>query len=317
MLSSLLDRAMDFAVVPGYSRVGYEVRRRSWPDEHLSLAGRTVVLTGATAGLGRAAAQRIAELGAGLIVVARSAERGARAVDELRESTGNDHVALVVGDLSDLSSVRAAAAEIRRRAPQVHVLINNAGVMPPHREVTADGIELAFATNVVGPFLLTELLRAALVAGAPSRVINVTSGGMYAQALDLDDPQTARADYDPPTVYARTKRSEVVLTEEWARRWRDDGVVVHAMHPGWADTPGVQSSLPRFRRLMAPILRSPAQGADTIVWLAAAAQPARSTGALWHDRRTRPVDRLPSTRTSAADAARLWALCERLSASPR
>ena len=309
MLFSLIDRAMDVTVVPGYSRIGYEVRRRAWPDKALSLSGRTVVLTGATAGLGRAAAEEIAGLGATLILVARSPERGQAAVDEIVAATGNEDVTLVIGDLSELASVRAAAARIVELAPAVNVLINNAGVMPPEREVTADGIELTFATNVVGPFLLTELLGDALRAGAPSRVINVSSGGMYTQKLDLDDPQTERREYDPPAVYARTKRAEVLLTQEWSRRWAGRGVVIHAMHPGWADTPGVQSSLPTFRRVTAPILRSPGQGADTIVWLAAADEPARSTGGFWHDRRERPVDRFPGTHAGLGDAQRLYALC--------
>jgi dehydrogenase/reductase SDR family member 12 len=135
---------------------------------------------------------------------------------------------------------------------------------------------------------------------------------MYTQRLHLDDLQMERGEFDGTVAYARTKRAEVVLTELWAQRLEGSGVVVHAMHPGWADTPGVRSSLPTFYKSTRPLLRTPEQGADTIVWLAAAAEPARSTGGFWHDRRRRPTHRLPWTRESVAEREALWAACERL-----
>ena len=113
-------------------------------------------------------------------------------------------------------------------------------------------------------------------------------------------------------MYARTKRAQVILTELWAKRLAGTGVVVHAMHPGWVDTPGVASSLPRFHRLTGPLLRSPEQGADTIVWLGAAAEPGESSGGFWHDRRRRPTHRVPWTRETPEDRERLWRECERL-----
>jgi NAD(P)-dependent dehydrogenase (short-subunit alcohol dehydrogenase family) len=136
---------------------------------------------------------------------------------------------------------------------------------------------------------------------------------MYTRKLDVEDLQSTRGDFDGPAAYARTKRAEVVLTEMLAERLAGTGVVVHAMHPGWADTPGVQSSLPRFHALTRPLLRTPAQGADTIVWLGAAAAPAQSSGGFWHDRRERPTHRVPWTRESPADRDALWAACEQLS----
>jgi dehydrogenase/reductase SDR family protein 12 len=193
------------------------------------------------------------------------------------------------------------------------VLVNNAGVLPPERTLSDDGIELTFATNVVGPFLLTELLLPMLKDSAPARVINVSSGGMYSQKLRPGDLQMEHGDFDSTTAYARTKRAEVILTEELAKRLEGSGVVVHSMHPGWADTPGVRSSLPRFYGLMKPLLRTAEQGADTIVWLGAAAEPAQSSGGFWHDRRRRPTHLLPWTHESDEDRARLWAECVRLS----
>ena len=313
MITSLLDRFMDFTVAPGYTNLGYAIRARAWEDRMPSLRGRTVLVTGGTSGLGRAAAEGFARLDARVLLLARNPERGARAVEEIASATGNPHVELVIGDLSDMASVRAAATDVQARTDALHVLVNNAGSMIAERTESVDGIEMTFATNVVGPFLLTELLTDLLAAGAPSRIINVSSGGMYTAKLDLEDPQTERREYDPPAVYARTKRAEVVLTEEWARRLGSRGIVVHAMHPGWADTPGVQTSLPRFHQLTKPLLRDAEQGADTIVWLGAAEEPAARTGEFWHDRRTRATHRLPSTREDPADGVRLWELCARLS----
>jgi dehydrogenase/reductase SDR family member 12 len=132
---------------------------------------------------------------------------------------------------------------------------------------------------------------------------------MYTQRIGGDDLQSARGEFDGATAYARAKRAQVILTELWARRLEGRGVVVHAMHPGWADTPGVETSLPRFYRLTRPLLRTPEQGADTIVWLGAADEPGRSTGRFWHDRRPRPTHLLPWTRETRQEREQLWARC--------
>ncbi len=192
------------------------------------------------------------------------------------------------------------------------MLVNNAGVMPPRRERTDEGIELTFATNVLGPYLLTDLLLPLLRRGAPSRVINVSSGGMYTERLDAEDLQLERRDYDPPAFYAHTKRCEVILTELWDERLAGSGVSFHSMHPGWADTPGVETSLPTFRRVMRPVLRDSFEGADTVVWLAGADEPGRNGGRFWHDRATRPTHRLPRTRETAEERERLWQQCRTL-----
>ena len=315
MLGSVFDTVMDRTVAPGYSRLGYDVRRRLWDprDLDVSLEGRTVLVTGATAGLGLAAAEGFARLGATLRLLARSEERGEKARAEIAEKTGNDDVRVDLCDVSSLESVRDFADRFRAREPHLHVLVNNAGVLLSERTQSVDGIEMTFATNVLGPFLLTNLLIPLLRESAPSRIINVSSGGMYTERLDPDDLQSERIDYDGPRVYARTKRAQVVLTELWAQRLEGTGVVVHCMHPGWADTPGVRTSLPRFHRVTGPILRTAEQGADTIVWLGTAAEPARSTGGFWHDRRRRPTHRLPKTRETPQDRERLWEECVRLS----
>jgi NAD(P)-dependent dehydrogenase (short-subunit alcohol dehydrogenase family) len=317
MLAATIDTLLDRTIVLGYTNVGYALRRRGWDERLPAMHGRTVVVTGATSGLGLAACEGFARLGADVVLVARDPERGSQCRARVAEHATGGEIELELCDLAKLSDVRALARRLSARTDGLHVLVHNAGVLPDQREVSQDGIELTFAVDVVAPFLLTRELAGALEASAPARVVTVSSGGMYAQRLPADDLQYEHDDYSGATAYARAKRAEVVLNELWAQRLDGRGVVCHAMHPGWADTPGVAGSLPRFHRLTRPLLRTPAQGADTIVWLGAAAEPARSTGGFWHDRRRRPTSLVPWTRESAADREKLWRECERLADTTR
>jgi dehydrogenase/reductase SDR family protein 12 len=314
VLSSLLDKILDLAVLPGYSKVGYRLRHPLWEQDELPVMdGKLALVTGASSGLGLASAVGLARLGASVRLLVRDEQRGERARRTITARTGNRDVLVSLCDLSDMESVRDFAAGFRLEEQDLDVLVNNAGAMLPARSHSREGVELTFATNVLGPFLLTNLLIGLLEQSAPSRVINVSSGGMYTQRLDVDDLQSEHRDFDGVSAYARSKRAQVILTEMWAERLNRSGVVVHAMHPGWADTPGVRSSLPRFYRVTKPLLRSPAEGADTILWLAAAAEPARSSGEFWQDRARRPTHRLPRTKETPTERQRLWAECERLS----
>jgi dehydrogenase/reductase SDR family member 12 len=314
MLTSALDAVLDRTVVVGYTSVGYRLRQRWWnPDDLRSMKGQVVLVTGATSGLGLAAAEGFARLGARVWLLARDPQRGEQARATVAELSGGAEVHVGLCDLSDLASVREFAASFRSQTPRLDVLVNNAGVLANQRTLSADGIELTFATNVVGPFLLTNLLIPLLEQSAPSRIVNVSSGGMYTQRIRVDDLQMTSANYDGTTAYARAKRAQVILTELWAERLRGTGVVVHAMHPGWADTPGVRASLPRFYTVTKPFLRTPEQGADTILWLGAAPEPGQTSGKFWHDRVPRPTHLLPRTRETTADRERLWSECERLS----
>jgi NAD(P)-dependent dehydrogenase (short-subunit alcohol dehydrogenase family) len=314
MINSLLDDVLDRTVVAGFTNVGYRIRSRGWGASGLpGMLGKVVLVTGASSGLGLCAAEGFARLGATVWLVVRSGERGEQARARIMERSGSGEVHVGVCDLSELDSVRQFAGHFRDHASRLDVLINNAGVMTQARVVAADGIELTLATNVIGPFLLTNLLIPVLEKSAPARIINVSSGGMYTQKLRGDDLQGEHEQFDGPTVYARTKRAQVVLTELWAEQLAGTGVVVHSMHPGWSDTPGVRSSLPRFYAATRPLLRTPAQGADTIVWLGAAAEPGHSSGRFWHDRRPRPTHLLRWTRETRQERTRLLAECRRLS----
>ncbi len=301
-----IDAALEVGLPLSFSRVGHEVRERveAWtPVTDLDGRGLTIVITGANSGLGLATACILARTGAEVIAVVRSDRKGRDAqarIDAARLGPGRTEVE--IADLEDLSSVRVLADRLATRE-RIDAVLHNAGAMFPERGVTVDGLERTYQVHVAAPFLLTHRLLEPLRASGHARVITVTSGGMYSQRLDaelVDSPDR----YRPALAYARAKRAQVSLTEEWARRVGPD-IRFETVHPGWADTPGVATSLPRFRRLTAPILRTPEQGADTIAWLALA--PLRGpSGRLWHDRRARSLHRRPGTRAPSGEAARLW-----------
>jgi NAD(P)-dependent dehydrogenase (short-subunit alcohol dehydrogenase family) len=313
VLETIIDDLLDRTVLGGYTSLGYRLRQRSWPAVALAeMPGKVVMVTGAASGLGLAAAAGFAKLGASVWLVVRSQARGEEALAALHRRGLRTGLEVGVCDLGDLHSVRRFAQEFQQRSPRLDVLVNNAGVLSSQRELSKDGIELTFAVNVVAPFLLTNLLLPRMLSSAPARVVNVASGGMYLKRLRVDDLQSERGRFDGAAVYARTKRAEVVLTELFAQRLDPASVAVHAMHPGWADTPGLRASLPGFHRLASPLLRSAEQGADTIVWLGAAAAPAQSSGHFWHDRRIRPTHLPGFGRESEAERERLWSACVEL-----
>ena len=311
-VSNAIDTALDRSVALGYGKLGLAVRRRlpGWPDDPPRMDGKTVLVTGAAGGLGLAACQGFARLGAAVLPVARTEQRAEEARTEILAAVPGAEVRPLACDVSSLARLRSLADVLSRTAPRLDVLVNNAGTMPEERRNSVDGVELMFATHVLAPFVLTSLLRDLLERSAPSRVINVSSGGMYSQRLPGDDLQSERAQYSAPKIYARTKREQIVITEQWAEKLTGTGVVVHAMHPGWADSKGVRDALPAFRVITGPIIRDLDAGADTIVWLGAAPGPLATTGGFWHDRRERPTHYLIGAgRESEADRRRLWDLC--------
>lgn len=320
--ADVVDAALEWPIAPSFTRLGYDVRSRTdgWRrlDEY-DQTDQVVVITGATSGLGLAAARQMAANGATVVLVGRDSAKTDRVRDELADATGSERLETVVADLSELDAVEAAAATISERHDRVDVLVHNAGALDAERHDTSAGIERTVAAQVIGPFLLTARLLDRLggdtdtdTGAAPSRVLTMSSGGMYSAALDVDHLEMDAAHYKGTEQYARAKRAQVTLNELWAERLADRNVVCHAVHPGWADTPGVERSLPRFRTIVGPLLRTPEQGADTLVWLAADPdEPLATTGRFWLDRRPRPIHRLPATRRSDTpeERARLWNWC--------
>lgn len=317
-LQRLVGRALSAVVDPfvlnSFDRTGFRIHQLTFDpaDLEVDLAGRRCLVTGANSGIGFETAQALADLGANVTLLCRNRERGEEAVEKIIETTGNRQVDLEVVDLSDLSSVREAAARFEKE--DIHVLVHNAGVLPDERNLTDDGLELTFAVNVAGPFLLTQLLRESLARAGDARVIWVSSGGMYTRRLNLDDLDWSKRDFDGVTAYAEAKRAQVVLAEMWANELEDGGVKVNAMHPGWADTPAVESSLPRFHTITKNILRTPAQGADSVVWLAASPAAFDLNGEFVFDREVRSPYWLPGTRESEEDREALWSRLEEICA---
>ena len=308
----IADTALEVSVVGSFSRLGYAARRAlfHWDETPADdLSGRVVIVTGATSGLGLVVAHELAARHAHVWIVGRDARRTETAREQIVAATPDAQVTVVIADLASLADVRACADAVMQSAPRVDALVHNAGALAHELRYTDDGIEITAQVHVVSPFLLTTMLLPRLQSTAGARVVTVSSGGMYTQRLDLADLVTPRVPFHGSRTYANAKRAQVVLNEMWARRPEARGVVFHAMHPGWADTPGVQASLPRFRSVMRPVLRSPAQGADTIVWLTSAAEPLRTNGAFWLDRRPRSTTPLPWTNTGPGPAHELWNWC--------
>ncbi len=314
-----VDRLLDVTVAPGYTSVGLAVRRRlpGWPADPApgSLRGRRALVTGASSGLGIATARGLARLGATVHLVVRDTGRGERAAREVTDGIPGAQVTVDRCDLGDLDDVRRYCRELDGylagadrpddgAGDGIDVVVHNAGALPATRTESDQGHELTMTLHVLTPVLMTELLRPRL-AGRDARVVLVSSGGMYAQALRADDPDYRRGEYGGTTAYARSKRAQVELLGRLAERWRGDGIGVHAMHPGWADTPGVVDSLPLFHKITGPVLRDPDEGADTTVWLCAT-EPAPGNGLFWHDRQPRPTHFLGRHRPAEADVEAMW-----------
>ena len=315
MMWRLLDNVIDALVVPSYGNTGYKFRQaRLWDEADLAvdLTDKVCAITGGNSGIGLATARQLARRGATVILLVRNLDRGVSAQALIREEAGHSRVYLEAIDLSSSAAVRVCADRIKAQTQRLDILINNAGDAFQRRELSIDGVECTLAVNVLGPFVLTNALIPLLKSSAPARIINVSSGGMYLAKLDLNDLQHERKNYDELMAYARSKRALMMLTELWAEQLKSSGVTVNCMHPGWVDTPLLQTGLPVFRQTFRRILRTPDEGADTIVWLAAAPQAEAITGRFWFDRRERGAHKFFLTKSSRADYRQLWNECVRL-----
>jgi len=308
----LLDRSVVGGML-GFTKYGFRFNQRYWNPMPASLEGKTAVITGATSGIGQAAALRMAELGARIVIVARDTEKAELTKNLISNATGNEDIGIYEADTGIIQQVYRLVDNLNQNEPRIDILVNNAGALFNEREFTEEGLERTFATDLLGPFTLTQGLIPKLKASSPSRIINVSSGGMYTQKIRVDDFQFWNESFDGVKAYARAKRGLVILSEIWADQLKDFNVIVHSMHPGWVRTPGIERSLPRFYELTDRVLRTPEQGADTIVWLAAAPEAFKTTGKFWLDRTLHLTHVFPNTRETEEERRVLWQELSRLS----
>ncbi|HLK40030.1 MAG TPA: SDR family oxidoreductase [Polyangiaceae bacterium] len=277
------------------------------------LRGKTVLITGASAGIGLEASAEIAAMGAEVVMVARDRTRGETALAEVRRRSGSGALSLHLCDFSSQPQIRALAAEVRAAHPRLHLLVNNAGGVSSDRRETPDGIEQTFAVNHLGPFLLTNLLLEVLVQSAPARIVNVASTGHYRATLDFDNLGYEKGGYFIMRAYARSKLANVIFTRDLARRLAGTGVTVTSLHPGAVATE-IWAGAPTWARPALAIAKhlfmiSPAEGASRIVYLATSPEVEGKSGGYYE----KNVERAPAKLAQdEAVAKRLWDASVRL-----
>ena len=287
-----IDTVLDKSLL-GFTNLGILARAIDVNEEFPDVSGSHVMVTGATAGIGRATTRRLATNGVVVHAVGRSQEK----LDVLAAETKGTVVTHCT-DLSNMKEIEHLATKFKGEGYRLDGIANNVGVMTHKRIVTGEGFELSYAVNLLGQYVLVMNLLPALIASEPSRIVMVSSGGMYSQPLSVENIQSSEGEYDGTAAYARTKRGQVVLAEHWARAFAADGIRVNSMHPGWVDTEGVRDALPTFRRFTRPLLRNEEQGADSIVWLIASGDSESHTGQFIHDRKPRETHRMNRTKIS-------------------
>ena len=282
------------------------------------MAGRVCVVTGATRGIGRATARGLAALGADVVLVGRDQQLLDDAIAEINRASGSERVASLRMDLASMRSIRQGAAELTRRWPAIHVLVNNAGVNAKRRAVTVDGRELTLAVNHLAPFLLTSLLAPALVGGAPARVVNVTSVFAHLGRLDLDDLELARRRYDATHAYNRSKLANVMFTLELAERLRSAGVTANCVSPGLVLTDLMREhwwmTAPTLRGVWRRVLLTPEKAAQRVLYVATSPALDGVTGKLFA--RSATPARIPRDAQDPDARRRLWELSALLTSAP-
>ncbi len=310
-LARAADLALEATIAPSYTSIGFRARQAldHWPPAvDADLRGRTFLVTGASRGIGHETAAMLLAAGAAVRSVSHSAEGAEEATRRLRGRYPDGDVGFTVADLTVADEIAALAANLRRELPHLDGIAHCAGAFHPELTRTSDDIEANIALGVVAPHRLNHLLADHLSAAPDPRVAIVASSGAYLHRLSIDalDPHDPER-YRPLAAYALTKRAQITLTHAWARR--RPTIAFDAMAPGWSDTELLRQGLPRFRALLRPALRSPAQGADTLAWLLARPDAHRATDRFWHDRRPRLEHRFPWT-LGGDGPDELWAWCE-------
>src|SRR5438093_3060448 len=276
------------------------------------VAGKRVLITGATNGIGLAAAMELARRGAHLVMIARSETKAEEAARRIRAAAGEAAVVVtLLADLASQSSIRRVAARALERYPTIHELVNNAGAVYGTRRLSPDGLELTWAVNHLAPFLLTTLLLERLKASAPARVVTTASDAHKGKLIPFDDLNAERAyamrGFDR---YGQTKLANILFTLELAERLRGTGVTANCFHPGTVASGFNRNNGALMSAVMVvirPFSRSTARGAETLVWLADAPEVSDQTGGYFVDRRRAT----PSRPAQDAEAARrLWSVSE-------
>ena len=275
-------------------------------DAATPMTGKTVLITGGTGGIGKAAAVRLAALGARVGITGRDRARAEVAAAAIAGASGNPRIDIFVADMSSQAEVRRLAAEVLAAYPRLDVLLNNVGGFWAHRHVTADGLERTFALNHLAPFLLTNLLLDRLIASAPARVVTVSSGAQSMGKIDFDDLMAERT-YSGQGAYNDSKLANVMFTYELARRLEGTGVTASALHPGMTSTAfGTEDTARGWGPLIAamrPFMQRPERGADTPVYLASSPDVEGVSGRYYAKRKPK---RSHESSYDAATTARLW-----------
>ncbi|MCP3987031.1 MAG: SDR family NAD(P)-dependent oxidoreductase [bacterium] len=282
----------------------------------IDMKGKSVMITGATAGLGRAAAIELAEMGADLTIVCRNASKGEATLAEIREKAPDVVASILVGDLGLQADVRRVASEFLASEKPLHVLFNNAGVVQQRRSETSEGFETTFAVNHIGYFLLTTLLLERLRASAPSRVVSTASDAhkMSGGELDFDDLQSEKK-YTTFGAYGRSKLCNILFTQELAEREGGNGITANCFHPGFVGSDFAKNNGAVARvviALISPFARSTARGAETGVYLCTSPAVAEQTGGYYFNMKPHKA---ASSAYLPGVAEKLWQASERLTAT--
>lgn len=279
---------------------------------HTGVNGKTCIVTGASAGIGKITARELARQGATVALVCRDRARGEAALGEIAKETGSSKLELFLCDFASQRAIRAFAAEFLTKHSELHVLVNNAGAIHGEHKLTEDGIESTFAVNHIGYFLLTSLLLGILRRSAPARIVNVASAAHQGGKLHLDDLEDAGASYSSFGAYSRSKLANIAFTAELARRLEGTGVTANSLHPGVVGTNFGDSGAAWLRflvKLGRPFLRSPDSGAATSIYLATSPAVEGVTGKYFANSKPAVPSKLAR---DAEQAKRLWEKSEQL-----
>jgi dehydrogenase/reductase SDR family protein 12 len=292
---------------PSFTRIGYIARGLPFRPVRASYTGQSWLVTGATGGLGRALALKAARKGATVYAVGRNKA----ALDALQAAARIEgKIVPICCDLSSMAAVDALPASDVLRDVKFDVIANNVGLLKREFELTPEGLETSYATNLLGHYILTERLHAGGQIKPGAAVLNVVSGGLYNIPLGKSMLNMPAEKFNGFAAYGAHKRAQVALTDHWRTAFSDAGIRTYAAHPGWADTGAVKTSLPKFRSILAPILRNSDEGVDTLDWLAAT-RPAEVSDEIWFDRKPRTAHAYPWTRQTRSTPADIVAFLER------